>query len=58
MSDERDELTYLIAEHAVYGMSSGTHLACRCDLRWVQMADYRRHLVDEILAAGYRKAAG
>ncbi len=56
MSD-RDELTDLIAEHAVYGMSGGTHLACRCDRRWVPMADYRRHLVDELLTAGYRKPA-
>ena len=43
----------VIAAHGVYGMSAGTHTACRCNREWVPHSEYRVHLTEELAKAGF-----
>lgn len=43
----------VLAAHGIYGMSAGTHSACRCNREWVTHAEYRAHLEAELSAAGF-----
>lgn len=47
----------VIAAHSIYGMSAGTHSACRCNRAWVPHSEYRAHLTEELAKAGYGNVA-
>lgn len=46
----------ILTAHGIYGMSAGTHSACRCNREWVKHAEYRAHLEAELTAAGFGPA--
>jgi hypothetical protein len=43
----------VLAQHAIAGLSGGTHIACRCDRIWVPSTEYRTHLAAALVAAGF-----
>ena len=43
----------VLAEHSVSGMSGGTHIACRCNKKWILHAEYRAHLAYALTLAGF-----
>ena len=51
-------LAEVIAAHGIYGMSAGTHTACRCNRAWVPHSEYRAHLTDELTKAGFGNVQG
>jgi len=48
-------MTDVLATHSVAGMSGGTHIACRCNRKWILHAEYRAHLEYALTLAGFGK---